>query len=130
METIQTVGKRKTAIARIKLTPAKKEGNIKINKKKIEEYVQLTCFIATIKQPLFLTKTEKKYDISVNVHGGGVKGQAEAIQLGIARALCKVNEEYRIPFKPHKMLTRDTRKVERKKYGRSKARKRFQFSKR
>ena len=130
MKIIQTVGKRKTSIARIKLSSSDNEGTIKINKKKIEEYIQNPYFLDIIKKPLSIIDSEEKYDILINVYGGGVKGQAEAIQLGIARALCQIDESYRILFKPDKLLTRDTRKVERKKYGRRKARKKFQFSKR
>ncbi len=130
MQIIQTVGKRKTAIARIKLSPSTKEGKIRINKKKLEEYIQISYFKDIVKQPLVHVEEDQKYDIFVNVYGGGIKGQVEAIRLGIARAFCKLNEEYRIKFKPEKLLTRDTRKVERKKYGRRKARRKFQFSKR
>ena len=130
METIRTTGRRKTSVARIGLAPGKCE--IKVNKKLLEKYFPSEFLRTAIKEPLHQVDEEAKYDIWVNVQGGGLKGQAEAIQLAIARALCEVNPEHRPQLKKGGMhlLTRDPRRVEPKKYGHKKARRSFQFSKR
>ena len=128
MDVINTVGRRKTSIARIYLQPGK--GNIDVNKRKIDDYFASEILQTIVKQPLESVEANGKYDIKANVDGGGSKGQAEALRLAIARALCEVDPEYRPPLKKEGFLTRDPRMVERKKYGRRKARRRFQFSKR
>ncbi len=128
MEVINTIGRRKTSVARIYMQPGK--GKISINNKDVKEYFPVDIMQIIVKQPLTVVDVDGKYDIKVNVDGGGVKGQAEAVRLAIARALCEVDEEFRPPLKKEGFLTRDSRMVERKKYGRRKARKKFQFSKR
>ncbi len=128
MEVINTIGRRKTSVARIYMQPGK--GDIKVNNKDMQEYFPVDIMQIIVKQPLVTVDADGKYDIKVNVDGGGVKGQAEAIRLAIARALCEVDAEFRPPLKKEGFLTRDSRMVERKKYGRRKARRRFQFSKR
>jgi len=128
METIHTIGRRKTSVARIYLDKGK--GGILVNKKKFKDYFSTPTLQYKISQPFILTKTEKNYDIKIIVKGGGTNGQAEAIRLGISRALCEINEEHRSILKPEGLLTRDSRMVERKKFGQKKARKKFQFSKR
>ena len=128
MEVINTIGRRKTSVARIYMQPGK--GKISINNKDMQEYFPVDIMQIIVKQPLTVVNVDGKYDIKVNVDGGGVKGQAEAVRLAIARALCQVDEEFRPPLKKEGFLTRDARMVERKKYGRRKARKKFQFSKR
>ena len=106
------------------------KGNISVNNKEMQEYFPVDIMQIIVKQPLTTVDVDGKYDIRVNVDGGGVKGQAEAVRLAIARALCEVDPEFRPPLKKEGFLTRDSRMVERKKYGRRKARKKFQFSKR
>ncbi len=128
METVHKIGRRKTAVARIYLTEGK--GNITVNKRKFTDYFTTKTLQYKVKQPLELTDNLTSYDIKVNVFGGGVTGQAEAIRLAITRALVEINEEHRIVLKPEGLLTRDPRMVERKKFGQKKARKKFQFSKR
>ena len=128
MEVINTIGRRKTSVARVYLQPGK--GDIKVNSKDYTEYFPLDIMQIIVKQPLNIVDVDGKYDIKVNVDGGGFKGQAEAVRLAISRALCEVNEEYRANLKPEGLLTRDPRMVERKKFGQKKARKKFQFSKR
>ena len=128
METIHKIGRRKTAVARVYLKEGK--GNITINKRELENYFPTGTLQYKVKQPLTLTDNEKTFDISVNVFGGGITGQAEAIRLAISRAMCEVNDENRGILKPEGLLTRDPRMVERKKFGQKKARKKFQFSKR
>jgi small subunit ribosomal protein S9 len=128
MEVISSIGRRKTSVARIYLTPGK--GEISVNDRAIEEYFPSEILQTIVSQPLATVNEEGTYDISVNVDGGGPKGQAEAIRLAISRALVEVNDEHRPPLKKEGFLTRDPRMVERKKYGRRKARRRFQFSKR
>lgn len=128
MEVINTIGRRKTSVARIYMQPGK--GEIKINNKDYTEYFPIDIMQIVVKQPLAIVDVEGKYDIKVNVDGGGFKGQAEAVRLAISRALCEIDEEFRPALKKEGFLTRDARMVERKKYGRKKARKRFQFSKR
>ena len=122
------VGRRKTSVARVYLRPGK--GNVVINKRTIETYFPLLTRRVQALAPLTVTETAGELDVVVNAKGGGLTGQAEAVQLGIARALLKYNEELRKPLRDAGFLTRDPRMVERKKYGQPKARKRFQFSKR
>ena len=128
MEVVNAVGRRKTAVARVYLNEGK--GNITINKKSLEEYFTLPTLQYIVKQPLELLGVLGQYDIKVNLVGGGFNGQAEALRLGIARALVKVNAEDKSKLRAAGFMTRDPREVERKKPGRPGARKRFQFSKR
>lgn len=128
MEIINTIGRRKTSIARVYVKPGK--GQIIVNDRELNDYFQSEILQTTVKQALTLVKADGQYDVTVNVEGGGNKGQAEAIRLGIARALVNINAENRPPLKKEGLLTRDSRMVERKKPGRRKARRRFQFSKR
>ena len=128
MEIIHKIGRRKTAVARMYLSKGK--GNITINKRDLNEYFTTATLQYKVKQPLLLTDNEDSFDINVNVFGGGITGQAEAIRLAISRAMCELNEENRGILKPEGLLTRDPRMVERKKFGQKKARKKFQFSKR
>ena len=128
MDTVHKIGRRKTAVARIYLTEGK--GNITVNKKDFKDYFTTPTLQYKVQQPLMLTEDLESYDIKVNVFGGGVTGQAEAIRLAITRALVSINEESKSLLKPHGLLTRDPRMVERKKFGQKKARKKFQFSKR
>jgi small subunit ribosomal protein S9 len=128
MEVINTVGRRKAAIARIYLTEGK--GSITVNKREVSEYFKTDQLVYVVKQPLNLVGVTDSYDIKVNISGGGYSGQAEALRLAISRALVKLNEVNRSLLKAQGFLTRDPRIVERKKPGRPKARKRFQFSKR
>ncbi|MFW6298163.1 MAG: 30S ribosomal protein S9 [Bacillota bacterium] len=124
----QGLGRRKSSVARVTLTPG--TGNVTINGRSFEDYIPSPAVRLDVNQPLEITETEKSFDISVNVHGGGISGQAGAIRHGIARALLEVNDDYRKPLKRAGMITRDPRAVERKKYGLRKARKAPQFSKR
>ncbi len=128
METIHKIGRRKTAVARIYVSEGK--GNITVNNRELDNYFTTATLRYKVNQPLSLTDNEGAYDIKVNVYGGGITGQAEAVRLAISRALCEINEEYRAVLKPEGLLTRDPRMVERKKFGQKKARKKFQFSKR
>ena len=128
MEVVNAVGRRKTAVARVYLNEGK--GNITINKKSLEEYFTLPTLQYIVKQPLELLGVLGQYDIKVNLVGGGFNGQAEALRLGIARALVKVNAEDKSKLRAAGFMTRDPREVERKKPGRPGARKRSQFSKR
>ena len=128
MDVVNAVGRRKTALARVYLNEGK--GNITINKKSLEEYFTLPTLQYIVKQPLELLGVLGHYDIKVNLVGGGFNGQAEALRLGIARALVKVNAEDKSKLRAAGFMTRDPREVERKKPGRPGARKRFQFSKR
>jgi small subunit ribosomal protein S9 len=128
MEIINTIGRRKTSVARIYMAPGK--GEITVNDKDIKVYFPSEILQTIVKQPLAMTSTLGNYDITVNVDGGGSTGQAEAIRLGLSRALCEVSVENRPALKKEGFLTRDPRMVERKKPGRRKARRRFQFSKR
>lgn len=127
-EIYHAVGKRKRAIARVWMRPGK--GLITINKRPIDEYMTRESDRVLINRPLELTDTLSKYDISVNVRGGGLSGQAGAIRHGISRALVSINPEFRLPLKKAELLTRDPRMKERKKYGQPGARARFQYSKR
>ena len=128
METVNAVGRRKAAVARV----IHKEGNgaITINHRPLEVYFPSSILQFIVKQPLSLLDVVEKYDIHVNLDGGGYKGQAEALRLAIARALVKLNADDKAILRKHGFMTRDPRAVERKKPGRPKARKRFQFSKR
>ncbi len=129
MEVINALGRRKSAVARVYLNSGK--GNVTINGKALNEYFKEDTLLYIVNQPLVLTDSLSQFDIKVNVNGGGIKGQAEAVRLGIARALCKVDAEaYRPTLKAEGFLTRDSREVERKKPGQPGARRRFQFSKR
>jgi small subunit ribosomal protein S9 len=128
MEITNTLGRRKTAIARIYMK--KGSGTIMVNGRDFKEYFPLATLQYVITQPLKLAEVEGEYDIKVNMDGGGVAGQAEALRLAISRALVEINPEYRPLLKGKGLLRRDPRMVERKKPGRPKARKRFQFSKR
>lgn len=122
-------GRRKTSIARVFLKGGK--GKFIINGKEPVKYLgDVSSFLNLIKKPLVATQTEAKYDVDAKVHGGGISGQADAIRLGIARALVYINSSYKAVLKSEGLLTRDPRDKERKKYGRKRARKRFQFSKR
>jgi small subunit ribosomal protein S9 len=128
MEQINAVGRRKAAIARVFLR--KGDGKITVNGKDYREYFPQMHVNPSVIDPLTTVEVANAYDVLVNVSGGGFKGQAEAVRMGIARCLVKLNEEFRKPLKVKKFLMRDPRAVERKKYGRPKARRRFQFSKR
>jgi small subunit ribosomal protein S9 len=128
MEITNKTGRRKTSIARVYMQPGK--GVIKVNDRDLNDYFKSEIHQTTVKQPLSILKAVDQYDVTVNVEGGGIKGQAEAIRLGISRALVTVNEENKPALKKEGLLTRDSRMVERKKYGRRKARRKFQFSKR
>ncbi|WP_062056612.1 30S ribosomal protein S9 [Aquimarina longa] len=128
MEVIHKIGRRKTAVARIYLKDG--SGKITVNKKDLADYFPTATLQYKVNQPLTLTSNEDKYDVNVNVYGGGITGQAEAVRLAISRAVCELDEENRTILKPEGLLTRDPRMVERKKFGQKKARKKFQFSKR
>ncbi|MDH4459952.1 MAG: 30S ribosomal protein S9 [Flectobacillus sp.] len=127
-EVTNTLGRRKTAVARIYLTPG--TGAILVNGRDYKEYFPSEILQIIVNQPFALTKTEGSYDVKVNLDGGGVKGQAEALRLAISRALQVIDPERRPALKKEGFLTRDPRMVERKKPGRRKARRKFQFSKR
>jgi small subunit ribosomal protein S9 len=128
MATIHTIGRRKKAVARVYLSEG--EGAILVNGRDFKTYFPTGTLQYKLEQAQNLAGVAGQFDIKVNVFGGGLTGQAEAIRLGIARALCEVNEENRLELKPAGLLTRDPRMVERKKFGQKKARKKFQFSKR
>jgi small subunit ribosomal protein S9 len=128
MEVINTIGRRKTAIARLYMEPGK--GTVTINKKKLEDYFPTEVLQTIALQALTLVNANGNFDVKVNVVGGGLKGQAEAVRLATARALCEADPEFRPSLKKEGFLTRDPRMVERKKYGHRKARRSFQFSKR
>jgi len=122
------VGRRKGSVARVIISPGK--GNIIINGKPFKEYICRESLAIVVTQPLDLTDQRESYNVTINVKGGGLTGQAGAIRLGIARALNDVSADFRSPLKAAGFLTRDSREVERKKYGQPGARKKFQFSKR
>jgi len=128
MEIIHKIGRRKTAVARIYVSKGK--GNITINNRELNNYFTTPTLQYKVQQPLKLTENGKAFDIKVNVFGGGITGQAEAIRLAISRAMVEVNEENKAILKLEGLMTRDPRMVERKKFGQKKARKKFQFSKR
>lgn len=128
MSVINTIGRRKSSVARIYLKEGK--GNITVNKKDYKEYFPIGTLQYKINQPFMLTETEGKFDVNVNVKGGGVNGQVEAVRLAISRALVEIDAENKPALKAEGLMTRDPRMVERKKPGQPKARKKFQFSKR
>jgi small subunit ribosomal protein S9 len=128
MEIINTLGRRKTSVARVYLKKGK--GNMVVNKKDYKIAFPVAVLQSKIEQPFQLTDTVGQYDVTVNVSGGGINGQAEAIRLGISRALVKISEDSKPLLKAEGLMTRDPRMVERKKPGQPKARKKFQFSKR
>ena len=128
MEVINTLGRRKTSVARVYLS--KGTGKVTVNKKDYKEAFPISVLQAKIEQPFKLTETTGQYDVKVNVMGGGINGQAEAIRLGISRALVEIAAENKTLLKAEGLMTRDPRMVERKKPGQPKARKKFQFSKR
>jgi small subunit ribosomal protein S9 len=128
MEVINTLGRRKTAVARVYLRSGK--GAFEVNGKDAKEYFPTSLLQDTIRRPFGVLELDGKYDVKVNVSGGGITGQAEAVSLGIARALVKEDETVKPALKKVGLMTRDPRMVERKKFGQKKARKKFQFSKR
>ncbi len=128
METVNTIGRRKTSVVRLYMSEG--TGNIVINNKPLNDYFPVEILQICVKQPLVQLDLLESFDIKVNANGGGLRGQAEAIRLAISRALCEINTEHKPSLKKVGFLTRDPRKVERKKYGQKKARKRFQFTKR
>ena len=128
MEVVNTVGRRKAAVARVFLKPG--NGQITINHRALDVYFPLNILQYEVKQPLMVTNTLESYDVTINLDGGGIKGQAEAARMGIARALCQVDAEFRSVLKKNGFLTRDSREVERKRPGQPGARRKFQFSKR
>lgn len=128
MQVINALGRRKTAVARIYMKPG--NGDVTINGRTLVEYFPTEVLQIILNQPFTISENLGKFDVKVNVRGGGIAGQAEAIRMAISRALCESDEGNRPVLKKEGFLTRDSRMVERKKYGRAKARKRFQFSKR
>lgn len=128
MDVINTIGRRKTSVARIYMKSG--SGQITINDRELGNYFPSEILQTIVKQPFAKVEADANYDVNINVDGGGLKGQAEAIRMAISRALVQVDDENRSPLKEEGFLTRDPRMVERKKYGRRKARRRFQFSKR
>lgn len=128
MDVINTIGRRKTAVARIYLSEG--QGNITVNKKDYKDFFATSVQQGKVHQPFTITETIGNFDVKVNVDGGGTTGQAEAVRLGISRALVKLNPDYKPLLKAEGLMTRDPRMVERKKPGQKKARKKFQFSKR
>ena len=128
MEVIHKIGRRKTAVARVYV--AQGSGNITVNKKDVSDYFSTGTLQYKVRQPLNMTGNNESFDIKVNVYGGGITGQAEAIRLAISRAMVELDAENRAILKPEGLMTRDPRMVERKKFGQKKARKKFQFSKR
>jgi small subunit ribosomal protein S9 len=128
MGVIHKIGRRKTAVARVYVSEG--SGTITVNKRAFENYFTTATLQYKVKQPLSMTNNAESYDVKINVYGGGITGQAEAVRMAIARAMCEVDAENRGILKPEGLLTRDPRMVERKKFGQKKARKRFQFSKR
>lgn len=121
-------GRRKTSVARVRVKPG--QGAFVVNKREVDEFFRIDRDRAAVRKPLDVTDTGKLYDVFVNVHGGGFTGQTGAVVLGLARALVAANPDCEAKLREHNLLTRDPRKVERKKYGRRGARRRFQFSKR
>ncbi len=128
MGVINTIGRRKSSVARIYLAEGK--GNVTVNNRDYKEYFPTGVLQYKVNQPFLLTETEGKFDVKVNVKGGGVNGQVEAVRLAIARALVEIDPENKPKLKAESLMTRDPRMVERKKPGQPKARKKFQFSKR
>ena len=128
MEPIVTIGRRKTSVARVTLSEG--TGAFIVNGRDGKEYFPVLTQQVKLSQPVKLTETEGKYDVTVRVNGGGITGQVDAVRLGVARALVEVDAEHKPKLKAEGLMTRDPRAVERKKFGQKKARKRFQFSKR
>lgn len=128
MEVIHKIGRRKTAVARVYVSQG--NGTITVNKRTFDNYFSTDTLKYKVKQPLAMTNNENNFDVKINVYGGGVTGQAEAVRLALSRAMCEVDAENRAILKPEGLLTRDPRMVERKKFGQKKARKKYQFSKR
>jgi len=128
IEQYNGLGRRKTSTARVTLRPG--QGRWVVNGRTLEDYFPRAVLRQSLTQPLGVTETQGRFDVRVNVEGGGLRGQADAVRLGLARALLQVDESYRARLRGEELLTRDPREVERKKPGRPKARKRFQFSKR
>lgn len=128
MEVINTLGRRKTSVARVYLQNG--TGSVTVNGRDYKEYFPTMPLQYRVHQPFMITDTEGKYDVTVNVQGGGITGQIEAVRLGISRALVEVDAEWKSKLRAEGLMTRDPRMVERKKYGQPKARKKFQFSKR
>ena len=128
MEVVNTIGRRKKSVARVYLSKGK--GKVVVNNRDYTEYFPISTLQYKIQQPFMITETTETYDVKVNVDGGGINGQVEAIRLAISRALVEINEEFKPLLKAKGLMTRDPRMVERKKPGQKKARKKFQFSKR
>ena len=128
MDVVNTLGRRKSAVARVYLSEGK--GNVVVNKRDYKEFFPTSEMQYKVNQPFALTETLGKYDVKVNVKGGGQTGQVEAVRLGICRALVKIDADHKPKLKAEGLMTRDPRMVERKKPGQKKARKKFQFSKR
>ncbi len=128
MEVTNTIGRRKTSVARVYLKNG--TGGITVNGRDYKEYFPTMPLQYRLHQPFNITETASQYDVNVNVKGGGITGQIEAVRLGIARALVEINPDFKTALKAEGLMTRDPRMVERKKYGQPKARKKFQFSKR
>lgn len=128
MEVVNALGRRKTAVARVYVKGG--SGKIEVNKKDYKSYFPDQVLQYVVEQPIVLTESKEKFDIKVNLNGGGLRGQAEALRLAISRALVAIDEEHKSVLRKNGLLTRDAREVERKKPGQKKARKRFQFSKR
>ena len=128
MEVIHKIGRRKTEVARVYISKGK--GNFIVNDKDFKSYFTTATLQYKVNQPLALTNNEGNFDVKINIYGGGVTGQAEAVRLALSRAMCELDEENRSILKPEGLLTRDPRMVERKKFGQKIARKKFQFSKR
>jgi small subunit ribosomal protein S9 len=128
MDVYSATGRRKSSVARVRLVPG--SGKIKVNNRELLDYFRRDTLKMVVEQPFEVTETKGRFDVVANINGGGLAGQAGALRLGISRALLEYNSELRSSLKEAGFLTRDSREVERKKYGRPKARKRFQFSKR
>ncbi|MFV0237095.1 MAG: 30S ribosomal protein S9 [Flavobacteriales bacterium] len=128
MAIVHKIGRRKNAVARIYMSEG--NGTVTVNGKDYKQYFPTEVMQYKVQQPFALTENVDKYDVKVNVFGGGTTGQVEAVRLAISRALCEIDPEHRKALKPEGLLTRDPRMVERKKFGQKKARKKFQFSKR
>ncbi len=128
MAVTHAIGRRKTSVARVYVQEGK--GNIVINNKALSDYFPSAIMQFKVEQPFTILEEKGNFDVKVNVEGGGLTGQAEAIRLGISRAMVLINPEHRATLKPDSLMTRDPRMVERKKFGQKKARKKFQFSKR
>lgn len=128
MAVINTLGRRKTSVARVYMSEGK--GKITVNKRDVKEYFSTDMLVQVVNRPFVATETTGKFDVNVNAHGGGISGQADAIALAISRALVELNEENKPVLRAEGLMTRDPRMVERKKPGQKKARKKFQFSKR